>query len=125
MVCSVIPIKKQRLISAMRKQPELAEFLIAHLAQRNLRTEEDLANQLFSSRERRLARLLVRLGELAHDEGGEVVLPSISQETLARMVGTTRSRVNFFLNKFRRQGLINYDKGLHILPALISIARRN
>jgi CRP/FNR family cyclic AMP-dependent transcriptional regulator len=125
MNCSVVPIKKQQLISAMRKQPELAEFLIAYLVQRNLRTEEDLANQLFSSREKRLARVLIHLAELGRDAGGEVILPSISQETMARMVGTTRSRINFFLNKFKRQGLIYYDKGLRILPALISIAHRN
>lgn len=125
MVCSVIPVKKQPLISALRKTPELAEFLIAYLAQRNLRTQEDLASQLFSSREKRLARMLVRLAELGQDESEGVILPSISQETLARMVGTTRSRVNFFLNKFKRQGLVSYDKGLRILPALISAAQRN
>jgi CRP/FNR family cyclic AMP-dependent transcriptional regulator len=125
MVCSVIPIKKPRLISALRNAPELAEFLIAYLSQRNLRTKEDLASQLFSSREKRLARMLVRLAELGQNESGGVILPSISQETLALMVGTTRSRVNFFINKFKRLGLVSYDKGLRILPALISLAQRN
>jgi len=121
--CSVVPMPKHRLLSAIRDHPEFTEFLLAYFIERNLRIEEDLLYQLCSSSEWRLAHILVRMSDIGEDVGGEVVLPGISQETLAQMVGTTRSRVNFFLNKFMRQGLIHYDRGLHVHHSLAAMAR--
>lgn len=121
----VIPIKRDRVLSAIYKHSELAEFLLAHVIQRHLDTQEDLAWQLFTSSERRLARILVRMAEIGENVEGGIVLPSISQETLAQMVGTTRSRINVFLKKLRRQGLIHYDKGLRIHFSLAAFQKRN
>ena len=122
--CSVISMKNEAVLSAIHKDPSLAEFLISYTIQRNLRTEEDLAYQLFAPSEKRLAHILVRIAEIGVSNRGGVVLPNISQETLAQMVGTTRSRINFFLNKFRRQGLIDYDNGLRIHPSLTTIVKK-
>ena len=121
----VIPMKRDRVLSAIGRHSELAEFLLAYLIRRHLETQEDLACQLFTSSETRLARILVRMAEIGENVEGGIVLPSISQETLAQMVGTTRSRINFFLNKFRRQGLIHYDKGLRIHFSLAALQKRN
>jgi CRP-like cAMP-binding protein len=121
---SAISMPKHRMLTAIRKSPDLAEALVDHLARSRLRTEEDLAYQLLSSSEARLARALIRIAQAAEtDPGSGAILPPVSQETLARMVGTTRSRISFFLNKFRRQGLIEYDKGLRITRALLAIVR--
>lgn len=123
--CAAIPMKKHRVLAAIHEHADLAEFLLTHWVQRSLRTEKDLAYQLFASSEKRLARILVEISEMDQDLSGGTVLPSISQETLAQMVGTTRSRINFFLHKFRRQGLIRYDRGLHVNPSLATIVQRN
>ena len=121
---SAISIPKHQMLTAIRKSPDLTEAFVDQLVQCRLRTEEDLAFQLLSSSEARLARALIRLAQAAEtDPGSGIVLPPVSQETLARMVGTTRSRISFFLNKFRRQGLIEYDKGLRITRALLTIIR--
>ena len=121
---SAISVPKHRMLSAIRKSPELAEALVDHMVQRRLRTEEDLAYQLLSSSETRLARALMRIAQAAEtDPGSGIVLPPVSQETLARMVGTTRSRISYFLNKFQQQGLIEYDKGLRITRALLALVR--
>ena len=112
------------MLSAIQEHPDFAELLLAYMIQRNLQTQDDLAYRLFTSSERRLARILVRMAEIGQDVEGGIVLPSISQETLAQMVGTTRSRINFFLNRFRRQGLIHYEKGLRIHISLAMFQRQ-
>jgi len=113
--CSVMLFKKEKVLSTIRRHPDFAEFFIIYLLQRNSRTEEDLIDQLFNSSEKRLARTLVLLAHFTPDEArAEAVVPNVSQETLARMIGTTRSRVNFFMNKFRRLGFIDYDQGLRV-----------
>ena len=121
--CCAVRMPRHRVLSAIREHPNLAEFLLAYFIERNFRIEEDLMCQLCNPSEKRLARILVRMCDLGEDLGGEVVLPSLSQETLAQMVGTTRSRISFFLNKFRRQGLIHYDRGLHVHRSLAEMAK--
>jgi len=120
--CSVMLFKKEKVLSTIRRHPDFAEFFITYLLQRNSRTEEDLVDQLFNSSEKRLARTLVLLAHFGREEAPtDVIVPNVSQETLARMIGTTRSRVNFFMNKFRRLGFIDYDKGLRVHPSLLRI----
>ena len=121
---SAISMPRNQMLTAIRKSPDLAEAFVDHLVQCRLRTEEDLAYQLLSSSEARLARALVRIAQAADtDPGSGIDLPPVSQETLARMVGTTRSRISFFLNKFRRLGLIEYDKGLRITRSMLTFLR--
>jgi CRP-like cAMP-binding protein len=91
------------------------------MLKKNIRVEEDLVDQLFNSSEKRLARTLMLLARYGNPNSPEWVLPKISQETLAGMIGTTRSRVNFFMNKFRKLGFINYDGGLHINSSLLGV----
>lgn len=120
--CVVVPIAKEALLSALREQPEFAELLIRHLLLRNRRIEEDLVDQLMNSSEKRLARLLLRLAADGDDGAHKLIATPISQETLAEMIGTTRSRVSYFMNKFRRLGLISYDRNIEIDPVRLSAA---
>jgi CRP-like cAMP-binding protein len=115
--CVIATIGKARLIESLRAQPDFAELFVRHLLLRNRRIEEDLLDQLFNCSEKRLARLLLRLAE--HDETGrpQPIEPHISQETLAEMIGTTRSRVSYFMNKFRKLGMISYDRTIEVDPA--------
>src|SRR5256885_12572536 len=100
-------------------------MFIAYLLSRNIRIEEDLVDQLFNSSEKRLARLLLMLAHFGKDSKPETVIPKISQDTLASMVGTTRSRVSFFMNRFRKLGFVDYDGGgLHVHSALLSVVLR-
>jgi CRP-like cAMP-binding protein len=117
---SVLLIPKRRMIQALRDHPQFSDRFIAHMLARNMRIEEDLVDQLFNSSEKRLARTLLLLARYGQ-EGTERTLPRLSQETLAEMIGTTRSRVNFFMNKFRRLGFIEYNGGLKINSSLLSI----
>ena len=121
--CSVLAYKKREILITIRKNPDFAEFFITYLLQRNARIEEDLVDQLFNSSEKRLARLLVLLAHFGKDEAPESV--RVSQETLARMIGTTRPRVSFFMNKFRRLGFIDYEKGLRVHPSLLTMVLRD
>jgi CRP/FNR family cyclic AMP-dependent transcriptional regulator len=121
--CSVLAFKKKEILTTIRKNPDFAEFFITYLLQRNARFEEDLVDQLFNSSEKRLARLLLLLAHFGKDEAPEVV--PVSQETLARMIGTTRPRVSFFMNKFRRLGFIDYEKGLRVYPSLVTMILRD
>jgi CRP-like cAMP-binding protein len=122
--CSVMSFKKEKVLSTIRRHPDFAEFFIIYLLQRNSRTEEDLVDQLSNSSEKRLARTLVLLAHFGRDEARtDVIVPNVSQETLARMIGTTRSRVNFFMNKFRRLGFIDYDNGLRVHPSLLRMVK--
>jgi CRP/FNR family transcriptional regulator, cyclic AMP receptor protein len=123
--CSVLTFKKKQVIRTIRLYPDFAEFFVTYLLKRAARLEEDLVDQLFHSSEKRLARVLLLLTNLGKDEPPDQVIPNVSQETLARMIGTTRSRVNFFMNKFRRLGFIDYDNGLHVHPSLVKMLLRD
>ena len=120
---AVLAFKKREVLITIRENPDFAEFFITYLLQRNARIEEDLVDQLFNSSEKRLARLLLLLAHFGKDEEPEVV--RVSQETLARMIGTTRPRVSFFMNKFRRLGFVDYKKGLRVHPALLAMVLRD
>src|SRR6202790_2626902 len=107
--CVIVRITKADITRVIHKEPAFAKLFIAHLLARNLRVEEDLVNQLFNSSEKRLARVLLLLANFGKESRPEPILAKISQETLADMIGTTRSRVSFFMNKFRKLGLIDYN----------------
>jgi CRP-like cAMP-binding protein len=109
------------MIRVLRQEPAFAEIFMSHLLSRNIRIEEDLVDQLFNSSEKRLARVLLLLAHFGKESKVEPIIPKISQETLADMVGTTRSRISFFLNKFRNLGLIDYNGGLRIRSSLLNI----
>ncbi|MGA2895252.1 MAG: Crp/Fnr family transcriptional regulator [Xanthobacteraceae bacterium] len=109
--CTVMRITKATMLRALRDEPELAAVFIMYLLHRNYRVEEDLVDHLFNSSEKRLARILLLLANFGKEKQSERVAAPVSQETLAEMVGTTRSRVNFFMNKFRRLGFIDYNGG--------------
>jgi CRP/FNR family transcriptional regulator, cyclic AMP receptor protein len=119
---STLRLEKAATIRALRKDPGFSEMFIAYLLSRNIRVEEDLVDQLFNSSEKRLARLLLLLANFGKDGKQEPVIPNMSQETLAEMIGTTRSRVSFFMNKFRKLGFIHYNGGLEVHSSLLSIA---
>jgi CRP/FNR family cyclic AMP-dependent transcriptional regulator len=116
----VLRIQKGGMIRALHEHREFSDRFIAHMLVRNINIEEDLIDQLFSSSEKRLARKLMLLARYG-DDTSQRVLPKLSQETLAEMIGTTRSRVNFFMNKFRKLGFIEYDGGLKVNSCLLSI----
>ena len=109
--CTISRLEKAVVLRTVHAEPAFAEMFIAYLLQRNLRMEGDLVDQLFNSSEKRLARLLLILANFGKEDNPETVIPKMSQETLAEMVGTTRSRISFFMNKFRRLGLIDYYNG--------------
>src|SRR6059036_4205239 len=119
--CSILRIKKETMIRMLHDEPAFSEVFMSYLLSRNARIEEDLVDQLFNSSEKRLARVLLLLTRFGKDGQRELVVPRISQETLAEMVGTTRSRVSFFMNKFRKLGLIDYNGGLHVHSSLLTI----
>jgi CRP-like cAMP-binding protein len=121
----LVRIRKESMAVLLRSDPGYADHFMQYLLSRNIRIEEDLVDQLFNSSEKRLARLLLLLAHYGKDSKREPVVPKLSQETLAEMIGTTRSRVSFFLNKFRKSGLIDYEGGLHVNPALLSIVLRD
>jgi CRP-like cAMP-binding protein len=118
---TVVRIGKAEMVRTLHQQPALSDRFIAHMLARNIRIEEDLVDQLFNSTEKRLARTLLLLARYGEGAARSRVLPQLSQETLAEMVGTTRSRVNFFMNKFRKLGFIRYNGGLKINDALLSV----
>jgi CRP/FNR family transcriptional regulator, cyclic AMP receptor protein len=123
---SIVRIEKKTMISLLHREPEFAELFTAYVLSRNVRIEEDLVDQLFNSSEKRLARLLLLLAHFGKESKREIVIPKISQDTLASMVGTTRSRVSFFMNRFRKLGFVEYDSGqLHVHSALISVVLRD
>ena len=110
--CAVLRIDKKVMMEALHREQAFSDMFVAYLLGRNIRYEEDLVDQLFNSSEKRLARVLLLLAHFGKDGIPETVVPKISQETLAEMVGTTRSRVSFFMNRFRKLGLIHYAGGL-------------
>jgi CRP-like cAMP-binding protein len=117
----ILLVDKTQMVRQLHKQHELSDRFIAHMLARNIRIEEDLIDQLFNSSEKRLARTLLLLAQYGKDESPQTDIPRISQETLAEMIGTTRARVNFFMNKFQRLGFIDYKDGLKVHNALLTI----
>jgi CRP-like cAMP-binding protein len=117
----IMRLEKAAMVRVIRKEPGFSEMFIAHLLGRTIRVEADLVDQLFNSSEKRLARLLLLLANFGKEGKPEPVITKISQETLAEMIGTTRSRVSFFMNKFRKLGLIDYNGGIEVHPALLNV----
>jgi CRP/FNR family transcriptional regulator, cyclic AMP receptor protein len=122
---SIVRVKKETMVALLRGDPAFAELFLAYLLSRNVRIEEDLVDQLFNSSEKRLARLLLLLAHFGKESKPEPVLPKVSQETLAAMIGTTRSRVSFFMNRFRKMGFIHYNGGLNVHSALLTVVLRD
>ena len=118
---AVLRIQKTDMMRMLHEQAAFAERFISHMLTRNIRIEEDLVDQLFNSSEKRLARTLLLLARYGREAKSQRVLPKLSQETLAEMIGTTRSRVNFFMNKFRKLGFIEYNGGLKVHSSLVSV----
>ena len=118
--CVVTVITKKAMITLLHDEPAFSEFFLTYLLTRNIRIEEDLIDHLFNSSERRLARMLLLLANFGKDGPPQPISPNISQETLAEMIGTTRSRVSFFMNKFRKLGLINYNGHIEVNSSLLS-----
>ena len=118
---TLVRIEKGAMTRVLHEEPAFSELFMAYLLSRNIRIEEDLVDQLFNSSEKRLARVLLLLAHVGKEGKSEIILPKISQETLADMVGTTRSRVSFFMNKFRKLGFIEYKGGLKIHSSLLNI----
>jgi CRP/FNR family transcriptional regulator, cyclic AMP receptor protein len=121
--CSVMKIDKKSMIRVLHEEQTFSELFVAYLLARNIRYEEDLVDQLFNSSEKRLARVLLLLAHFGKEGKPETVIPKMSQETLAEMIGTTRSRVSFFLNRFRKLGFIDYRGGddLQVHSSLLNI----
>ena len=119
--CTITEIAKAEFMRIVHNEPAFAEFFISHLLIRSSQIQADLVDQLFNSSEKRLARALLLLANFGKESEPEPVLAQISQETLADMVGTTRSRVNFFMNKFRRLGLISYNGRIEVHPSLLNL----
>jgi CRP-like cAMP-binding protein len=124
--CTVMRLQKTSIIGVLHDEPAFSEVFISHLLTRTIRVEADLVDQLFNSSEKRLARLLLLLANFGKDSKPEPIIAKISQETLAEMVGTTRSRVSFFMNKFRRLGFVDYNGGdLEVHSSLLNVILRD
>ena len=122
---SIVRVGKSTMVRLLHQEPEFAELFTAYLLSRNVRIEEDLVDQLFNSSEKRLARVLLLLAHFGKESRPESVIPKVSQETLAAMVGTTRSRVSYFMNRFRKLGFIHYNGGLQVHSALLTVVLRD
>jgi CRP-like cAMP-binding protein len=118
---TVLVIEKNEVMRVLHEEHEFSDRFIAHMLARSIRVEEDLVDQLFNSSEKRLARTLLLLAHYGAQDEPQKVIPKVSQETLAEMIGTTRSRVNFFMNKFRKLGFIQYDGEIHVNKSLLSV----
>jgi CRP/FNR family cyclic AMP-dependent transcriptional regulator len=118
---TILIIEKKEMMRVLRAEHSLSDRFMSYILSRNIRVEEDLIDQLFNSSEKRLARTLLLLSRYGRNSEPQKVRPEVSQETLAEMIGTTRSRVNFFMNKFRKLGFIRYNGGLHVNSSLLSI----
>jgi CRP/FNR family transcriptional regulator, cyclic AMP receptor protein len=119
--CQLLRIEKKAMMLALHREHTFSDMFVAYLLERNIRYQEDLVDQLFNSSEKRLARILLLLAHFGKDGVPENVVPKISQETLAEMVGTTRSRVSFFMNRFRKLGFIHYNGGLKVHSSLLNV----
>jgi CRP/FNR family transcriptional regulator, cyclic AMP receptor protein len=121
----IVRVGRSTMVRLLHREPEFAELFIAYLLSRNVRIEEDLVDQLFNSSEKRLARILLLLAHFGKEPRPESVIPKVSQETLAAMVGTTRSRMSYFMNRFRKLGFIHYNGGLQVHSALLTVVLRD
>jgi len=120
--CTVMRIERRVMMAALHREHTFSDLFVAYLLARNIRYEEDLVDQLFNSSEKRLARILLLLAHFGKEGVPDTVIPKISQETLAEMIGTTRSRVSFFMNRFRKLGFVNYDtNGLQVHSSLLNV----
>ncbi len=119
--CVIMRLEKASVVDVIHREPAFSEMFIAHLLGRTIRVEADLVDQLFNSSEKRLARMLLLLANFGKEGRPEPIIAKISQETLAEMIGTTRSRVSFFMNKFRKLGLITYNGGIHVHSSLLNV----
>src|SRR6202034_2376190 len=123
--CSIMRLEKAGVVRVLHEEPAFSELLLHHMLSRNIRIEEDLVDQLFNSSEKRLARVLLLLANFGKEGKPTAVIPKLSQETLAEIIGTTRSRVSFFMNRFRKLGFIQYsgkyDSGLEVHSSLLNI----
>ena len=119
--CTVLRIGKEAMMEALHREHKFSDLFVAYLLARNIRYEEDLVDQLFNSSEKRLARILLLLAHFGKEGVPETVVPKITQEMLAEMVGTTRSRVSFFMNRFRKLGFIHYNGGLQVHSSLLNV----
>jgi CRP/FNR family cyclic AMP-dependent transcriptional regulator len=120
--CKLLRINKRAMMLALHREHTFSDLFVGYLLARNIRYEEDLVDQLFNSSEKRLARLLLLLAHFGKEGVPETVIPKVSQETLAEMVGTTRSRVSFFMNRFRKLGFVDYDgNGLQVHSSLLNV----
>ena len=119
--CSVLKIKRSEMLLTLHAEHGCSDLFVAYVVERHNRTQADLVDQLFNSSEKRLARALLILARFGKEGRSEEVIPGISQETLAEMIGTTRSRVNFFMNRFRKLGFIDYNGGLQVHSSLLGV----
>jgi CRP/FNR family cyclic AMP-dependent transcriptional regulator len=119
--CEVLRVNKKAMMEAVHGEHAFSDMFVAYLLARNIRYEEELVDQLFNSSEKRLARVLLLLAHFGKEGIPETVIPKISQETLAEMIGTTRSRVSFFMNRFRKLGFIHYNGGLQVHSSLLNV----
>jgi CRP/FNR family cyclic AMP-dependent transcriptional regulator len=120
--CTILRIDKQPMVEALHREHSFSDLFVSHLLARNIRFEEDLVDQLFNSSEKRLARILLLLAHFGKEGRPEPVIPKITQESLAEMVGTTRSRVSFFMNRFKKLGFVEYDgSGMKVHSSLLNV----
>src|SRR5580700_1135111 len=119
--CELLRVNKKAMMEALHGEHAFSDMFVAYLLARNIRYEEELVDQLFNSSEKRLARVLLLLAHFGKEGVPETVVPKISQETLAEMIGTTRSRVSFFMNRFRKLGFIHYNGGLQVHSSLLNV----
>lgn len=121
MPCTIARLEKAAILRVIHEEPAFAEVFIAHLLGRSIRAEADLVDQLFNSSEKRLARVLLLLANFGKEGKPEPIIPKLSQETLAEMIGTTRSRVSFFMNRFRKLGFIDYNGSIEVHSSLLNV----
>ena len=119
--CTIMRLEKAALVRVLREEPDFSEMFLMHVLSRNIRIEADLVDHLFNSSEKRLARILLLLANFGKAGEPQAVIPKISQETLAEIVGTTRSRVSFFMNRFRKMRFIDYNGGLEVHSSLLNV----
>jgi CRP/FNR family cyclic AMP-dependent transcriptional regulator len=119
--CELLRVEKQAMLAALHREHAFSDLFVAYLLARNIRYEADLVDQLFNSTEKRLARILLLLAHFGKEGNPETVVPKITQETLAEMIGTTRARVSFFMNRFRKLGFIHYNGGLQVHSSLLNV----
>jgi CRP/FNR family cyclic AMP-dependent transcriptional regulator len=119
--CEILRLEKKAMMGALHREHTFSDMFVAYLLARNIRYEEDLVDQLFNSSEKRLARILLLLARFGKEGVHETAIPKISQETLAEMIGTTRSRVSFFMNRFKKLGFVHYNGGLQVHSSLLNV----